>query len=99
MKAYVLSLEAEADVIDIFDYSEHEFGFEQAVQYLTDMEKTLENLLDNPFSGRERKDIRADLFSIPYVSHVIFYRVLSDEIRVVRILHASRDQIKYLDFQ
>jgi plasmid stabilization system protein ParE len=30
MKTYVLSQEAEADVSDIFDYSEHEFGFEQA---------------------------------------------------------------------
>jgi toxin ParE1/3/4 len=99
MKTYVLSLEAEADVSDIFDYSACEFGFEQAIKYLGDMERAMENLLDNPFSGRERKDIRAELFSIPYVSHVIFYRVLSDEIRVVRILHASRDQINFLDFQ
>lgn len=63
------------------------------------METTLERLLDNPLSGRERNDIRADLFAIPYISHIIFYRVLNDEIRLVRILHASRDQIKHLDFQ
>jgi plasmid stabilization system protein ParE len=30
MKTYVLSQEAEVDVSDIFDYSEHEFGIEQA---------------------------------------------------------------------
>ena len=99
MEAYLLSLEAEADIGDIFDYSEREFGFERAVQYLTDMERVLKSLLDNPFSGRERKDIRAELFSIPYVSHIIFYRVMKDHINVVRILHASCDQIKHLDFQ
>ena len=97
MKTYVLSLEAEADLNDIFDYSEREFGFEQAVRYLASIEKVLESLVSNPFSGRERKDIRPDLFSFPHISHVIFYRIINENLVVVRVLHASRDQIKHLE--
>ena len=48
-------------------------------------------MLDNPKSGRERFEIRMGLRSIVQNSHVIFYRILKDRIRIVRILHGSRD--------
>ena len=93
---HVLSQAAEEDLAQIFDYTELEFGLGQAIQYLSEMEKEFYQLRDNPALGRERKEIRAGLRSVPYQSHIIFYRILDNQIRLVRILHASRDLPKFL---
>lgn len=93
---YVLSQPAEADLEEIFDYSEAGFGWDRAVEYLSEMEEMFYQLCANPELGRERNDIRDNLRSIPCASHIIFYRVLSQQIRIVRVLHASRDLQNFL---
>jgi toxin ParE1/3/4 len=93
---YMLSQAAEEDLGQIFDYAELEFGLDQSIQYLSEMERLFYQLCDNPMLGRERKEICEGLRSIPSGSHVIFYRVLTHQVRVVRVLHASRDLPKFL---
>lgn len=93
---YVLSQAAEEDLGQTFDYTELEFGLNQAVRYLFEMEQVFHRLCDNPVMGRERKEIRDGLRAIPCGSHVIFYRILTHQIRVVRVLHASRDLPQFL---
>lgn len=70
IKAYVLSAEAEEDLGEIFDYTEQEFGIEQAATYLSELETSLLALVANPKAGRERNEIRAGLRSITPQSHV-----------------------------
>lgn len=89
--SYELSPEAEQDLNDIFDYTEMEFGLDQAVQYLKDLERCFIQLCNNPSIGRERTEIREALYSFVSQSHVVFYRILNDRLRVVRVLHGSRD--------
>ena len=89
-RTYVLSQAAEEDLEQVFDYTEKEFGLEQTVQYLSGIEQMCSQLLTNPMLGRERREIRDGLRSIPCQSHVIFYRILANQIRVVRVLHGSR---------
>ena len=89
--SYELSPEAEQDLSDIFDYTEMEFGLEQAVRYLKDLDHCFIQLCNNPSIGRERSEIRAELYSFVSQSHVVFYRVQTDRLRVIRILHGSRD--------
>jgi toxin ParE1/3/4 len=96
---YALSQVAEEDLGQIYDYTEQEFGVDRAIQYLVEMEKVFYQLRDNPLLGRERKDIRDGLRSIPYGSHIIFYRIVDTQIRVVRVLHASRDLPNFLKFE
>ena len=91
MKPYILSPEADADLEAIFDYTETEFGYRQAVRYLTECEQQLLRLADNPTMGRHRPEIKEELYSFPYESHVVFYRIMPDHIRIVRVLHARRD--------
>lgn len=93
---YELSAEADQDISEIFDYTHDEFGLAQAKAYITEMESIFFVLADNPESGRMRDEIREGLFSLPYQSHVIFYRILSAKIRIVRILHGSRDFLALL---
>ncbi len=93
---YELSLEAEKDLEDIFDYSVDKFGVDLAVFYVGGFEDTFEHLCRNPKSGKERTEIRDGLRSIVKESHVVFYRILKSKIRIVRILHLSRDVTKFL---
>ncbi len=88
---YELSLEADSDLEDIFDYTHKEFGFDQAVKYLTDLEDLFFKLAMQPEIGRKRPEIKIGLLSFPQESHIIFYRILSNKIRIVRVLHGSRD--------
>jgi toxin ParE1/3/4 len=89
--SYELSPEAAQDLSDIFDYTEMEFGLDQAVKYLKDLEHCFIQLCGNPSIGRERSEIREALYSFLSQSHVVFYRILNDRLRVVRVLHGSRD--------
>lgn len=93
---YELSPQADQDISKIFDYSVDGFGVKQAVFYLSQFDELFEQLIDNPELGRERPEIRAKLRSIAQESHVVFYRILKDRIRIVRVLHGSRDIAKLL---
>ena len=88
---YELSSAAERDIEDIYNFTAAEFGVEQAVTYLQRIEDSLSTLTANPEMGRLRPEIRAELRSMPIESHVLFYRIAGPRLRVVRILHASRD--------
>lgn len=93
---YELSAEADHDLEDIFDYTTASFGAEQAVKYLSELEDLFENLCLYPKSGRHREEIRKELYSISKNNHIVFYRITKESIRIVRVLHASRDIIKFL---
>lgn len=93
---YELSIEADQDIDAIFDYSLEQFGVDQAVAYVSGFDDAFTQLLDNPDLGSKRPEIRKGLRSLVRESHIVFYRVLKDRIRIVRILHASRDLPKFL---
>ena len=93
----ILSQAADADLEDIFDYTLEEFDLDQAVSYVSGFDDMLKTIAGNPEIGRERREIREELRSLVKEKHVIFYRILSDHIRIVRILHGSRDLPKFLD--
>lgn len=91
VKLYELSTEADQDVSDIFDYTEKEFGLNQAIAYVSAFDEYFAELMNNPELGRARDEICQGLRSIIQESHVVFYRIFKDRIRVIRILHGSRD--------
>ncbi|MCD9853782.1 type II toxin-antitoxin system RelE/ParE family toxin [Epilithonimonas sp. JDS] len=92
---YILSEIADEDLEDIFDYTMNEFGFEQAEKYLTEIEDVFQSLLTNPELGKTRNEIKKGLYSFPKDHHLIFYRILDNHIRIVRVLHGSRDIPRY----
>ncbi len=94
-ESYVLSEIADEDLEDIFDYTTTEFGLEQAEKYLNEIEDVFQNLLLNPELGKTRNEIKEGLYSFPKDNHIIFYRILENNIRIVRVLHGSRDIPKY----
>jgi toxin ParE1/3/4 len=92
---FELSLPADQDLEEIFDYTEEEFGSDQAAKYLTELQDVFEQLVENPELGRERNEIKQGLRSFTKDAHVVFYRILSKHIRIVRVLHGSRDLPKH----
>lgn len=94
-KIYILSEIADKDLEDIFDYTFDEFGFDQAEKYLLEIEGIFQNLIINPQIGKKRDEIKQGLYSFPKDNHIIFYRILDNHIRIVRVLHGSRDIPKY----
>ncbi|WP_312389017.1 type II toxin-antitoxin system RelE/ParE family toxin [Chryseobacterium sp.] len=94
-KIYILSEIADKDLEDIFDYTLDEFGFDQAKRYLLELEKNFQNLLLNPQLGKKRDEIKKGLYSLPKDNHIIFYRILQNHIKIIRVLHGSREIPKY----
>ncbi|MNK31092.1 Toxin ParE1 [compost metagenome] len=92
---YILSEVADEDLDDIFDYTLDEFGFDQAEKYLLEIEEVFQSLLLNPELGKARNEIKQGLYSFPKDNHIIFYRILENHIRIVRVLHGSRDIPRY----
>lgn len=96
LDSYQLSIAADQDLEETFDYTAQKFGPNQAVEYLQELEGIFLLLLNNPKIGKERIEIKPGLGSTPKDSHVIFYRIAVDHIRIVRILHRSRDLPNFL---
>ncbi|MBI1306093.1 MAG: type II toxin-antitoxin system RelE/ParE family toxin [Bacteroidetes bacterium] len=86
-----ISGRAALDLEDIFDYTLAEFGLDQAVTYLSAFDDVFARLSDNPKIGRERSGIKKGLHSVIDGEHVVFYRMIKTDVRIVRILHGIRD--------
>lgn len=88
-------MEAEKDLENIFDYTFEKFGVDQAVKYVSSFDNVFDSLVKSPPMGRERKEIRSELSSLAKENHVVFYRIMDSKIRIVRIIHGSRDLPKH----
>lgn len=73
---YQLRKEAQFDLEDIFDYSENNFGLNIAVKYLNDIEDTFFNLCEYPNIGKNRSEIKFDVYSFVHKEHLILYKYL-----------------------
>ena len=91
MKPYRLKPAAQQDLSDIWDYTEANWGIEQAEKYTRDIQHAIETVAYNPLRGRERTDVAPGYRSIPAGRHAVFFRVEPDGVVVVRILHQSMD--------
>jgi toxin ParE1/3/4 len=91
LNKYTLSLKADKDLSDIYDYTIFKFGQDQAEAYLTELEDTLSLLSKNINMGETRTDLSPRLKSFVYKYHTIFYDIEAEGIYVLRVMHHSRD--------
>ena len=87
-----LSRKAQVDLDDIRDFSARAFGIERALLYLDAIEHSFRRLLDHPKIGTDRTTLRAGLRSYPVGEHRIYYRLIKDQVSVIRLLHKSMDE-------
>jgi toxin ParE1/3/4 len=85
-----LSKQAEADLDDIWLYVAQD-SLRHADHLITEIRDECELLAVSPGLGRQRDELRPSLRSFPWGEYVIFYRLSTEGIEVVRILHGHRD--------
>ena len=96
MQRFVLSKKADDDIEELFDDGVYKFGERQAIKYLEELGSMFVFLSENPEIGKKREEIKQKLISFPFGSHIIFYRIYKNHIRIVRVLHGAKDLIKFL---
>ena len=86
-----LSLDADADLEDILNYSILHHGHDAAEAYLRKIHKTLERVFVFPGLGAPESDLHQGSRSIPAGEHRVYYRHDGDTVFVARILHKRMD--------
>ena len=82
---------AEADLVDIDEFSAARFGEKAGEAYMKGFERAFGKLSDFPLIGHTLPEVGADIGAMTHKSHRIFYRVRDDAVMVLRILHHARD--------
>ena len=76
---------------DIYSYGEQTWGARQARQYAEYLYERFAGLARFPNIGRHRPELRDQLRSVPYGSHVVFYVHWADRVVIARVLHGAMD--------
>lgn len=91
MTDHVLSPLARADLDEIWNYTENRWNVIQAERYVRQLVSAMEAIAEDPAIGRACDEVRAGYFRYKVGSHIVFYRLRTTGIEVVRILHERRD--------
>ena len=97
MLEIVLRPKAEADVRYIADYTESEWGDRQAKRYIEALRAVINRAAMAPNLGSIVEGLPLGYRKMPSGSHRIIYRVDSDSLIVVRVLHERMDVGSALD--
>jgi toxin ParE1/3/4 len=89
MTSYVLSQQAEDDLLALFVAGFETFGRRQAEAYARDLDTTFRLLATSPRMGRSAARIAPGLRRHEHGAHVIFYDCTTDSVRILAIVHRS----------
>lgn len=87
MRRVVNTPDAQSDLENIWLYSFEQWGERQADKYFDELIEGIELLSSNPLIGKPCDDIRENFRSFQIRRHFIFYRLLDQQIEIVRVLH------------
>ncbi len=92
----VLSPAAKTDLKDIYQYGLRQWGKAQSDNYLKSLKEHLWSLTEQPLIGIERPEILPNSRSLSIESYTLFYRVTTDKVEIIRILHGRQDPQRHL---
>lgn len=90
MASYFLTDPAEDDLTEILSYIAAD-NLEAAALMYGRFHARFEMLAEAPKAGRQREDIAVGLRSFAEGNYIVFYRIVSGTVEVVRVLHGARD--------
>jgi toxin ParE1/3/4 len=96
MRKIRLSVLAESDLLDIWQYSFEQWDEAQADKYLDELDRGISLLAENPELGANRDYVREGYRALFVGRHAIYYSVTGSSIRVVRVLHSQMDPERHL---
>ena len=74
---------AENDLEQIWLYTFHEWGIEQADKYIRTLLSRFSWLSKNPQLGKQRNDIKSGYYCFPEGRHLIFYTITKSGIHII----------------
>lgn len=83
---YELSVAAQNDIDQIFDFGIFRFGKLEAERYLTKLHEELLTLLKYPNLGKDGSSYLKDSRYLVFGSHVVFYTYNNETVFIVRVL-------------
>jgi toxin ParE1/3/4 len=92
-----VSQAARADLMEIHAYSRRMWGIARATAYLGGLREALRSLARGDASGQRADDVTADLRRLVVGSHVVWFRIEDESLRIIRVLHQSRDAGRWLE--
>ena len=97
MSGVVLSPKAKADLSDIWDYTNSEWGVEQAEKYVRELWSVMQEQACDLTKAIDIGDVRKGYMKVRSGSHAVFFKVTRDGVvDVVRILHQKMDFDRHL---
>jgi toxin ParE1/3/4 len=92
MVKYQLTNLAVQDLSNIWNYTFDNWSEHQADNYHEQLVNTFESIANKPNKGHKYEGIRKDLFGFKVNRHIVFYRIISNElVEITRILHERMD--------
>ncbi len=82
---------ASRDIEAIADYLATRSSLSRSEQFLNGIDSTLQRIAQFPQIGRKRDELYPGLRSLPYEQYLIFYRLLNDDIEVLRVVSGYQD--------
>jgi toxin ParE1/3/4 len=84
------------DFRNIGDYTIKNWDKIQCDKYLDKLDNRFYWLAENPKSGSRRDEIKQGYYSYPEGSHIIYYRIQSNFIEIIAILHEQMDAKRHI---
>jgi toxin ParE1/3/4 len=82
---------ASRDIEGIADYLAKKASLTAAERFLAKVNEKFKALAQFPNLGRKREELYPDLRSLPLEDYLIFYRLVQEEIEILRVVSGDRD--------
>ncbi|MFD2231344.1 type II toxin-antitoxin system RelE/ParE family toxin [Alkalimarinus sediminis] len=92
----VIAPAAKADLKEIYLYGLRQWGQAQSDSYLENLKDHFWSLTEQPLMGIERPELLPGARSLPIESHTLFYRVSTNTVEIIRVLHGRQDPLRHL---
>jgi toxin ParE1/3/4 len=89
--SYSIRALARADLEEIWFFTFEEWGLEQADKYLNSLFSRFKWLTKNPYTGKDRGDIKNGYYCFPEGMHLVFYTMTEYGIDIIGIPHQNMD--------
>lgn len=87
----IWSPEADFDLLEIWRWGAKHFSSEIADAHAQDILRLTANLQDAPLLGRSRDDLLGGIRSVVVYPTVVFYRVATDTVEIVRVVDGRKN--------
>ena len=86
---FAITVEAQADLDDIWIYTAETWSVDQAEAYDIALHETFDRIAEFPSIGKKISDLEGDIHAVNHASHFVFYD--TDPIRILRVMHHRQD--------